>query len=154
MKYLKIDNCDLNNGVGARITLWVSGCDLYCKGCHNSIAWDFNKGIEYTESTKNTIIELLKNKYIAGLSILGGEPLHPRNREYIYDLCNTVKEKFNNKDIWIWTGYDITSFDILPNSDYIIDGKFNIDKPTKKKWRGSDNQRFFKIENGNLKLID
>lgn len=154
MRYLKIDDCDLNNGKGARVTLWVSGCDLYCEGCHNSVAWDFKKGNVFTDKTLDLLFSLLSSDYISGLSILGGEPLHINNRDVVIDICNKVKDKLPNKDIWLWTGYTVESLEKLPNVDCIIDGKFNINKPTKKKWRGSDNQRFFKVKDGKLNLID
>lgn len=154
MNYLKIDDCDLNNGIGARVTLWVSGCDLHCKGCHNSIAWDFNKGNKFTEESLQLLFNLLKDDYIKGLSILGGEPLHKSNIDTVMNICSKVKEKYPNKDIWIWTGYTVDSLEKLPNVDYIIDGKFDINRPTNKKWRGSDNQRLFSVNNGNLQFID
>lgn len=159
MNYIKIDTCDLNNGDGVRVTLWVSGCTLRCNGCHNASTWDFNAGQKFTEKTIEEILSLLSDKFISGLSILGGEPLAPHNRETVLELCEIVKAKFPNKDIWLWTGYDIIDYNAIghyeiPNVDYIIDGFYNKDMPTTKKWRGSDNQRMFKKVGDNLIMID
>lgn len=153
MNYLKIDDCDLNNGIGTRVTLWVAGCDFHCKGCHNSNYWDYECGQTFTQDTIVYLKKLLKNKYITGLSILGGEPLSIKNKNEVYNLCEIIKKEFPQKDIWVWTGYKVEDIKI-PNVDYIIDGQFEINNPTNKKWRGSDNQRLFKIINGELKLID
>lgn len=156
MNYLKIDDCDLNNGVGTRVTLWVSGCDFRCIGCHNSDYWDYECGKEFNIYTIEYLKKLLNNKYITGLSILGGEPLAPKNRNYIIKLCDTIKKEFPNKDIWLWTGYKIENLDkdILKDIDVIIDGQFEINNPTNKKWRGSDNQRMWEKDNGIFIQID
>lgn len=146
MRYLKIDTCDLNNGHGARVTLWVSGCNFRCNGCHNKESWDFNNGELFTDDTKKYLIELIKSPYINGLSILGGEPLSPPNRKEVLQLCKEIKLLFNDtKDIWLWTGYQLN--DIYNEElfiDILIDGQFDINKPTKKKFRGSDNQIMWK----------
>lgn len=155
MKYIKIDSCDLNNGEGARVVLWVSGCEFRCENCHNKDTWDFNIGKPFTAKDMDYILKCLDSKYIKGLSILGGEPLHRNNIDEVLNICNSVKEKYPNKDIWIWTGFKIENIKTLPNCDYIIDGLYNKDLPTAKKWRGSDNQRMFNIVDGkNYLLID
>lgn len=142
MRYLKIDTCDLNNGDGARITLWVSGCGFRCYGCHNKESWDFNNGELYTNETEQYIIELLKSPFINGLSILGGEPLAHQNYNTIISLCERVKNIFKKeKDIWLWTGFKIEALNQKEiKVDYLIDGQYDYTKPTTKKWRGSDNQ--------------
>lgn len=154
MNYLKIDSCDLNNGIGCRVSLWVSGCDLHCNGCHNYESWNFTSGKKFDESAKEYILELISSEYIDGLSILGGEPLHKNNIDSIMDLCKEIKNKYPNKDIWIWTGYKIEDLSEIPNCDIIIDGKYDEDNPTNKKWRGSDNQRMIKINKGKIEILD
>lgn len=157
MRYAKIERCSYNNGIGTRVILWVVGCTFKCKGCHNSEIFDFNCGKLFTEKSKKELFDYLSDPYITGLSILGGEPLdntQSNNREVIYNLCNEIKDKFKDKDIWLWTGYNIQSLPTLPNVDILIDGKFEVDNPTTKKWRGSDNQHLYKIENNNYVLVD
>lgn len=156
MNYAKIDICDLNNGEGARVTLWVTGCPLHCKGCHNKEIWDKNSGEWFDYKTMERLLDLLEDKYIKGLSILGGEPLAPYNREMVEVICDNVKLFLPDKDIWLWTGYDIVEYEAivgkLPDVDYIIDGRYDSDLPTTKKWRGSDNQRMFKIKNKKIEV--
>ncbi|MGL4450503.1 MAG: anaerobic ribonucleoside-triphosphate reductase activating protein [Paraclostridium sp.] len=154
MNYIKIDSCDMNNGDGCRVVLWVSGCDLNCDGCHNDEYKDFSCGNKFTDKELNYICELLNDNYISGLSILGGEPLHKNNIFKVTEICNYVKEKYPNKDIWLWTGYNIEKLPFIPNVDILIDGKYNRNLPTNKKWRGSDNQRMFKINDELIKQID
>lgn len=154
MNYQKIERCSYNNGDGSRVVLWVNGCTFRCKGCHNEELFPFDGGQRFTNVTLDTLISYLKDKYISGLSILGGEPLHPKNIEKVCSICNIVKKAVPNKDIWIWTGYKMEELTNIPNCDIIIDGRFEIDNPTKKKWRGSDNQRMFKNEDGHWINID
>lgn len=146
MNYAKIDTCDFNNGDGIRVTLWVSGCPLQCKGCHNQQLWDKEYGAIFNENTKNQIIKLLDNKYISGLSILGGEPLAPYNVNEVIKLCKEVKSIFPDKDIWLWSGYEwdkIRGTDITYYVDYIICGKFIESKGGNFKYFGSSNQRVY-----------
>lgn len=145
MNYIKIDPYDINNGDGCRVVLWVSGCDLNCDGCHNHEYKNFSCGKNFEERDMDMILELLSNKYINGLSILGGEPLHKNNRDDVHYICNMVKKKFPQKDIWLWTGYKIDDLEYIPNVDILIDGKYDKNLPTTKQWRGSDNQRMFYI---------
>lgn len=154
MNYIKIDTCNLNNGEGARVILWVAGCDFHCKSCHNKESWNFNIGEEFNEDTMKYLLKCLDSKYIKGLSILGGEPLHKKNIEKIMEICNSVKNSLPSKDIWIWTGFKIEELENIPNCDYIIDGLYCESLPTKKNWRGSDNQRMFQVKNGKYILID
>ena len=104
MNYMRIDDCDFNNGKGLRVVLWVSGCTHACEGCHNPQTHDFNAGKEFSLKDKDYLLWLLNNDYIDGLSISGGDPLADKNYETILDLCKTVKQKYPNKDIWLWTG--------------------------------------------------
>lgn len=154
MNYININKCDLNNGNGVRVTLWVSGCEFHCEDCHNKSAWNFNVGNKFDKKAMDTLVEYLSDKYVNGLSILGGEPLHDKNIDKVCEICDIVKQLFPNKDIWIWTGYKIEDLKRIPNCDIIIDGLYQKDNPTKKKWRGSDNQRMFHVQNGKYKLIN
>lgn len=154
MNYLKIDSCDLNNGDGTRVTLWVSGCDLYCEGCHNYESWNFKSGKVFDNKAKDVLFKYLDNLYVDGLSILGGEALHKNNVDDIISLCEEVRGKFKDKSIWVWTGYTVESLEKIPNCDILIDGKYEMNNPTNKKWRGSDNQRMFKVDKGEYILID
>lgn len=149
MKYAKIRKMDISNGEGVRVSLFVQGCSFHCKNCFNQETWDFNGGKEFTTAEIQKIIELADKDYIAGLSILGGEPLHNNNVDEVFHIVATFKEKFPNKDIWLWTGFkfedaikDSKRKLILRNIDVLIDGQFEEDKKDLTlKWRGSSNQR-------------
>lgn len=149
MKYAKIRKMDISNGEGVRVSLFVQGCSFHCKNCFNQETWDFNGGKEFTTAEIQKIIELVDKDYIAGLSILGGEPLHNNNVDEVFHIVATFKEKFPNKDIWLWTGFkfedaikDSKRKFILRNIDVLIDGQFEEDKKDLTlKWRGSSNQR-------------
>lgn len=149
MKYAKIRKMDISNGEGVRVSLFVQGCSFHCKNCFNQETWDFNGGKEFTTAEIQKIIELANKDYIAGLSVLGGEPLHNNNVDEVFHIVATFKEKFPNKDIWLWTGFkfedaikDSKRKFILRNVDVLIDGQFEEDKKDLTlKWRGSSNQR-------------
>lgn len=149
MKYAKIRKMDISNGEGVRVSLFVQGCSFHCKNCFNPETWDFNKGKEFTTAEIQKIIELANKDYIAGLSVLGGEPLHNNNVDEVFHIVTTFKEKFPNKNIWLWTGFkfedaikDSKRKSILCNIDVLIDGQFEEDKKDLTlKWRGSSNQR-------------
>ena len=121
-----------------------------CKGCHNYTIWDFNSGKEFTDETISKIIELAKPEYIAGLSILGGEPLHEKNRVGTLLLVDEFKKAYPDKTIWLWTGYkfeDIKKYIILSPIDVIVDGKFDIDLFSPKLlYKGSSNQRVIDVK--------
>ena len=155
MKYADIKELDVQDGEGARVSIYVSGCHFHCKGCHNKEAWDFNYGKEFTEKEIDYIINLMDNEYISGLSILGGEPLELINQKGLVPLVTKVKEKFPDKDIWCYTGYDFekdiisdmyNKYDftkkLLDKIDIMVDGQFIEDKKIiDLKFRGSYNQR-------------
>lgn len=149
MRYNKIRKMDISNGEGVRVSLFVQGCSFHCKNCFNQETWDFNGGKEFTTAEIQKIIELANKDYIAGLSVLGGEPLHNNNVDEVFHIVATFKEKFPNKDIWLWTGFkfedamkDSKRKFILRNVDVLIDGQFEEDKKDLTlKWRGSSNQR-------------
>ena len=149
MKYAKIRKMDISNGEGVRVSLFVQGCSFHCKNCFNQETWDFNGGKEFTTAEIQKIIELANKDYIAGLSVLGGEPLHNNNVDEVFHIVATFKEKFPNKDIWLWTGFkfedaikDSKRKFILRNIDVLIDGQFEENKKDLTlKWKGSSNQR-------------
>lgn len=160
MNYADIKTVDVQDGTGIRVSLYVSGCHFHCKGCHNKEAWDFNYGKKYTEETEQYILDLLDRDYISGLSILGGEPLEPANQEALAGLVKKVKERFPNKNIWCYTGYDFEKnvlgemykkFEYTPtflkNVDVIVDGEFVEEKKlVDLKFRGSTNQRKIDVQ--------
>ena len=149
MKYSKIRKMDISNGEGVRVSLFVQGCSFHCKNCFNQETWDFNGGKEFTTAEAQKIIELANKDYIAGLSVLGGEPLHPNNIESVSMLCEYFKFKHPEKSIWVWTGFkyeDIikmeNNYNIFNYIDVLVDGQFEEDKKDLTlKWRGSSNQR-------------
>ncbi len=155
MNYADIKAVDIQDGTGVRVSLYVSGCHFHCKGCHNPEAWNFKYGKEFTEETENYILEQMSHDYISGLSILGGEPLEPQNQEALVNLVKKVKQKYPNKTIWCYTGYDFEKnvlgemykkFEFTPklldNIDIIVDGEFQEqNKIIDLKFRGSTNQR-------------
>ncbi len=153
MRYNKIRKMDISNGPGVRVSLFVQGCTFNCKGCFNQETHDFNGGKEFTDDTVEHILKLCENDNVEGLSILGGEPLHPKNIEGTTKLAKTFKEKMPNKTLWIWTGYlfdrDLQGKEILNYADVIVDGQFveELKNPTLE-WRGSSNQRVINVREG------
>jgi anaerobic ribonucleoside-triphosphate reductase activating protein len=149
MRYNTIRQLDIANGPGCRVSLFVQGCSFNCPGCFNSVAKDFEGGKEFTEQTVEAIFALAEPNHISGLSILGGEPLHPRNRDEVLKLTKRFKEKYPEKTVWIWTGYmweDIK--DLLSGSgvDVVVDGRFEeAKKDLRLKYRGSSNQRVIDV---------
>lgn len=110
MNYSNIKYYDIANGVGIRTSVFVSGCNLHCKGCFNKEAWDFNSGKPFDSETMNKVIDSLGNSHNAGLSILGGEPMDIKNQPGVYELIKRVREKYPDKSIWLWTGYEFVDF--------------------------------------------
>jgi len=153
MKYVKITYTDVNNGLGNRVTLWISGCSHHCKGCHNPETWDFNYGREFDEEVENKLFEILDLPYVKGLTLSGGDPID--SAEDVLELVKKVKQKFPKKDIWLYTGYcfnkDFVKFNgIEEYVDVIVDGPFVEElRDTTLAFKGSRNQRtIFKTENG------
>ena len=160
MNYADIKTVDVQDGTGVRVSLYVSGCHFHCKGCHNKEAWDFNFGKEYTEETEKYILDLLDRDYIAGLSLLGGEPLEPANQKVLANLVEKVKQRYPNKTIWCYTGDDFEKnvlgemykkFDYTPkflkNIDVMVDGEFLEEKKlVDLRFRGSTNQRKIDVQ--------
>lgn len=160
MNYADIKRVDVANGEGVRVSLFVSGCNHHCKGCFNECAWDFNYGNKFTDKNIDEVINYLDHDHIEGLSLLGGEPLEYVNQEGILPLVKRVKEKFPNKNIWCYTGFDFekdvvekmsknneTTKELLNYIDVMVDGKFEEDKKNLKlKFRGSSNQRIIDVK--------
>ena len=159
MNYAEIKNCDIANGPGVRVSLFVSGCTHHCPGCFNQVAWDFNYGQPFTQQTIDEILAMLKPGYIKGLTLLGGEPFEPENQPAVVDLLRQIKSKYPEKTIWAFSGY-LFDRDILPghlgNSeitreylsylDVLVDGPFvEAKKNLSLRFRGSENQRLIDV---------
>ena len=149
MNYADIKKVDVANGEGVRVSLFVSGCNHHCKGCFNQCAWDFNYGDKFTEKEEQKIIEYMDHDYIEGLSLLGGEPLEPKNQEGLLPLVREVKEKFpDEKDVMGKMAKNSqTTRELLKYIDVVVDGKFEEDKKDLKlQFRGSSNQRILDVK--------
>ena len=149
MRYSQIRNLDIANGPGCRVSIFVSGCEHRCKNCFNPETWNFNHGTEFTEDTLNSVLKLAVPSHISGLSILGGEPAHPRNIADVCRLARRFKEKYPDKTVWLWTGYLLEDvFEDLVDSgiDVIVDGKF-VEELTDSDYAyaGSTNQRIIRL---------
>lgn len=158
--YAKIKTYDIANGKGIRTSIFFSGCTHYCKGCFNQELWDFNIGKPFTREVYKNEIKPTINEHIAGLSILGGEPLNPNNIMSLSDLIMWFKEDFPNKNIWLWTGYtweelmdrcDSSKEEdlnwILFEINVLVDGKFiEEEKDLTLRWCGSRNQRVIDVQ--------
>jgi anaerobic ribonucleoside-triphosphate reductase activating protein len=156
MNYATIKNCDIANGPGVRVSLFVSGCTHRCKGCFNEVAWDFNYGEPFTEETINTILTMLRPAYVRGLTLLGGEPFEPQNQGAVVQLLRRIKREMPEKSIWAFSGYlfdkDILSgrlgdcSEYLSYLDVLVDGPFvEAKKNLSLRFRGSENQRLIDV---------
>ena len=151
MRYNLIRKMDIANGPGVRVSVFMQGCEFHCNNCFNPETWDFEKGKEFNDSVIDKIIDLCGQEHIRGLSILGGEPMHPVNIKGTIKLAKKFKEKYPNKDIWVWTGYlfdkDLKDKEVLDYIDVLVDGQFVNDlfDPTLK-WKGSSNQRVIDVK--------
>ena len=159
MHYATIKNCDIANGPGVRVSLFVSGCTHRCPGCFNEIAWDFQYGEEFTQETIDHILKMLKPSHIKGLTLLGGEPFEPENQPSIVTLLRQVKATYPEKSIWAFSGYlfdkdiiagrlgpwEITR-EYLSYLDVLVDGPFVMaKKDLSLRFRGSSNQRLIDV---------
>ena len=159
MNYAEIKNCDIANGPGVRVSLFVSGCTHHCPGCFNEVAWDFGYGKPFTEDTIQEILNMLKPGYIRGLTLLGGEPFEPQNQGAVVELLRRVKKAYPEKSIWAFSGYlfdrDILSGKLgdretireyLSYLDVLVDGPFvEARKNLSLRFRGSENQRIIDV---------
>ncbi len=155
MNYANIKNCDIADGPGVRISLFVSGCRHHCKGCFNAETWDFNFGQPYTEETETELLQLLEPDYIQGFTLLGGEPFEPENQVVLVHLLKKIRETYPQKNIWCYTGY-LYDVDLVEGGkvftevtremfsyiDVLVDGEFiEAEKDLSLEFRGSRNQR-------------
>lgn len=162
MRYGKINKTDIANGPGVRVSLFVSGCRNRCKGCFNPETWNFAYGEEFTAEPKCQIIDALRPKWIAGLSILGGDPFEPENIDEVTTFCFIIRRMYPDKTIWIYTGYlyeDLKDLPIMKYIDVLVDGPFiEAQKDLTLKFRGSRNQRIIDVQasrsSGTLKLLE
>ena len=163
MNYHKIEKTSIANGTGIRVVLWCSGCRVGCRKCHNPETWDFNSGTLFDNVAKQELFNALNHSYIQGITFSGGHPLEYENLPVVYDLIKEIKNKFPDKDIWLYTGYTLsindfnTSVDIaldnaalrkyiLAMCDVVVDGPFiEAEKDLTIKWCGSRNQRVINV---------
>ena len=161
MNYAEIKTMDIANGEGIRVSLFVSGCTHRCKNCFNEIAWDFGYGKPFTDETKEFLLNALAPDYIAGLSLLGGEPFEPQNQRGLLPFVETFKNKFPHKTVWCYTGYTYKDGGALKEErsncketkkllsliDVLVDGRFIEElKDIRLKFRGSSNQRVIDLK--------
>ena len=157
MNYATIKNCDIANGPGVRVSLFVSGCTHRCPGCFNEVAWDFHYGEPFTDETIESIVEMLRPSYIKGLTLLGGEPFEPQNQADVVKLLRRVRQELPEKSIWAFSGYlfekdmlsgqigDVTEY--LSYLDVLVDGPFvQAKKNLSLRFRGSENQRIIDVK--------
>lgn len=159
MNYAGIKNCDIANGEGVRVTLFVSGCTNHCEGCFQPETWDFNYGSPFTQETEEKLLRMLEPSYIKGLTLLGGEPFEPQNQRALLPFVKRVREKFPNKNIWAFTGFTLEQLlkkephprcectdELLSLIDVLVDGKFILaQKNIRLRFRGSENQRLINL---------
>lgn len=160
MYYGEIKNCDIANGPGVRVTLFVSGCTNHCENCFQPQTWDFHYGKPFTFETEEKIIALLEPTYIRGLTLLGGEPFEPENQRVLLPFIKKIREKYPKKDIWMFSGFtwdelhtdgayprcEVTD-DILELIDVLVDGRY-VDRlrNISLRFRGSENQRLIDVK--------
>jgi anaerobic ribonucleoside-triphosphate reductase activating protein len=160
MNYGQIIKADCANGIGIRVSLFVSGCTNHCPGCFQPETWDFGYGLEYTPEVEQSLIDELGKPYYNGLTILGGEPFEPSNQQELVKLIRRVKQELPGKDIWIYTGftfdqdlvpggcrYTEVTDEILDHTDILVDGRFIQEKKNiMLNFRGSENQRIIDMK--------
>ena len=160
MRYGTVKKADIANGLGVRVSLFVSGCRHHCKGCFQPETWDFNYGEHYTDEVQEDILSEFEKPYYQGLTVLGGEPMEPENQPYVLSLLKEFKKRFSEKDVWIYSGYtfeddilagklgdkDITN-ELISYVDVLVDGEFvQAERDITLKFRGSRNQRLIDVK--------
>ncbi len=151
MRYNVVRKMDISNGPGVRVSVFMQGCEFHCKNCFNPETWDFEGGKEFNNETIDDVLNLCGQSYIKGLSILGGEPLHPKNIEATTKLAKAFKDKYPNKNVWVWSGFkfdeDLKDKEVLNYIDVLVDGRYSdeLHDPTLK-WKGSSNQRVIDVQ--------
>lgn len=154
MNYHKIEKASIANGTGVRVVLWVSGCSLHCKGCQNPSTWSYESGEPFDEDAKIKLFKAINKSYIEGITFSGGHPLERRNLNDVYYLIAEIKDKFPNKNIWLYTGFTFEDIvnkpeyrKIIELCDIIVDGKYIEElNDITLKWRGSSNQRVIDVK--------
>ena len=151
MRYNKIRKMDISNGPGVRVSVFFQGCAFHCKNCFNPETWDFDKGEEFTDETIAHILDLCDNDYIVGLSMLGGEPMHPTNLPGTTKLAKAFKERFPNKSLWSWSGFTYEDYvskqEIINYLDVLVDGQYKDElRDLTLKYAGSSNQRAIDVK--------
>lgn len=151
MRYNLIRKMDISDGPGVRVSIFMQGCGFHCKNCFNTETWDFDGGQEFTDNTIKEVLDLCGQGHIKGLSILGGEPLHPRNIEGTTMLAKAFKEKYPEKNLWVWSGFkfdeDLKGKEVLNYIDVLVDGQYKDElHDFTLKWRGSSNQRVIDVQ--------
>ena len=158
MNYATIKDCDIANGPGVRVSLFVSGCTHHCKGCFNEVAWDFDYGTPFTVETEEKILVMLAPNYVKGITLLGGEPFEPQNQPALVALLEKIRAKYPAKSIWAFSGYLFenmlagkvgdkdTCIKFLKLLDVLVDGPFvESKKNLMLRFRGSENQRIIDV---------
>ena len=159
MNYANIKTYSIENGTGVRVSLFVSGCTHHCKDCFNEQAWDFGYGAPFTEETENAVIEALAPDYMAGITLLGGEPMEPVNQRGLLPLLKRIRKELPQKTVWAYTGYvyedlleggrahcEVTE-ELLSLCDILVDGPFIAEKKNiSLRFRGSENQRIIDLK--------
>lgn len=172
MNYAQMRSMDISNGEGIGVSLFVQGCDFHCKNCFNSETWNFSKGQEWNEKTKNQFLKLVEKPFIQRVSILGGEPLHPKNVQNVLKIVDEIRVSYPAKNIWLYTGYTWEEIWIKDNiktgdkvkdmreeaiknlrrqvvrmCDVLIDGRYVDElRDVSLHWRGSSNQRVINVQ--------
>ena len=150
MRYHNITKEDMLNGDGLRVVLWVAGCEHECPECQNPITWDIEGGIPFDEAAKQEIFAELEKPYISGVTFSGGDPLHTQNRSYTGKLIDEIHEKYPDKTIWVYTGYewqDVKDLPFMSKVDVLVDGRFEISlKDVTLPWKGSSNQKVIDVK--------
>lgn len=168
MNYAQMRSMDISNGEGIGVSLFVQGCDFHCENCFNSETWDFSKGQEWNEKTKNQFLKLVEKPFIQRVSILGGEPLHPKNVQNVLKIVDEIRVSYPTKNIWLYTGYtweqimypivtDDLNFErdyiikarkeLVSKCDVLIDGRYVDElRDVSLHWRGSSNQRVINVQ--------
>ena len=171
MNYAAIKKRDIANGPGVRVTLFVSGCTHRCPACFNEVVWDFNYGEPFTKEVEDQLLELMEPDFVAGMTLLGGEPFEPANQRALLPFIHRVKERFPNKPLWCYSGYTLEELqgesrarcgvtdEMLSLIDVLVDGRFILaQKNIRLRFRGSENQRLIDMnktrETGEIVLWD
>ncbi len=160
MNYCNIKDCDIADGPGVRVTLFVSGCTNHCEGCFQPETWNFNYGDEFTKEVEDRLLKLLEPHYIAGLTLLGGDPFEPSNQIALLPFVRRVRSTFPEKSIWAYSGFTYEELkregshprceatdELLGLLDVLVDGRFvEAKKDLRLRFRGSSNQRIIDIK--------